>query len=198
MSAQEEGAHLYFEIARITPQILLQIYPQGFFPWYSEGEAIRCFNPATRCILYPPRLYIASRTVRYARALGYSSARDRDFRGVIDYCATVPRAGQTGTWITRELHHAFCQLHSMGWAHSFEVYRNNALCGGVYGLWMGDVFYGESMFSLSTQASLVALSNLCAFAQLHGIRVIDCQMETAHLIRHGAEMITRAEFMQLT
>lgn len=88
----EAGAHLYFELARITPQILLQIYPRGFFPWYSEGEAIRCFNPATRCILYPPRLYIASRTVRYARTLGYSSARDRDFRGVIDHCATIPRA----------------------------------------------------------------------------------------------------------
>lgn len=193
----DQDCNLYFEVSQLTPQLLLEIYPLGFFPWYTEGEPIYCFNPAVRCVLRPEQLRISARTARYTRQLQYSSARDSDFRGVLSHCATVKRDGQAGTWITAELHDAFCQLFEQGWAHSFEVYRNGSLCGGLYGLRIRDVFYGESMFSLSNQASIVALANLCSFAQIHGIRLIDCQIENPHLLRHGAELLSQRVFVGL-
>lgn len=191
---------VFFQLSgpsELTPQILLAMYPRGFFPWYSEGEPIRCFNPAMRCVLRPHRLRIAPRTVQYARQFRYSSAINSNFHGVIRHCATVARKGQDGTWITRELCDAFCRLSDMGYAHSFEVYRSGELCGGLYGLWIDTVFYGESMFSLSTHASLIALANLCSFAQLRGIRIIDCQIPSPHLLRHGAETLPRHTCMHL-
>ena len=203
---------LFFELERLTPQVLIAIYRRGFFPWYSEGEPIRCFNPAMRCILYPHKLHIASRTARYAHRFGYSSAIDSNFHAVIDHCAAAKRADQDGTWITPELRDCFCQLFDLGYAHSFEVYRtadesdhsdgrasilSPILCGGLYGLWIDDIFYGESMFHHSTHASLVAFANLCAFAQSRAIRVIDCQIPTSHLIAHGAERCPQDKFMRL-
>lgn len=192
-----QNHNLYFEVPQLTPQLLLEMYPHGFFPWYSEGEPIRCFNPAVRCVLHPERLQLSPRTNRYVRQLQYSSAFDSDFHGVISHCATAKRTGEEGTWITGELRDAFCDLFTQGWAHSFEIYRNGTLCGGLYGLWIGGIFYGESMFSLANQASIVALANLCSFARLNGIRLIDCQIENPHLLRHGAELLSQRKFLSL-
>jgi len=188
---------LFFELPAFDAKELVEIYRWGFFPWYSEGEPITCVNPPLRCILYPQKLHIASRTLRYIRKFGYSSRINGDFESVIHHCATVPRKSQDGTWITKALHHVFCELHTLHYAYSFEVYCNHTLSGGLYGLWIGNVFYGESMFSLTAHASLVALANLSAFASAHNIDIIDCQIPTPHLLAHGAEVVTRERFMQL-
>ena len=187
---------LSFELPELKEEILLAIYPRGFFPWYTEGEPITCVSPSVRCILYPSKMHVAVRTKRYTRQMQYASRINSDFTGVIHHCATVVRKEQ-GTWITAALHKVFLSLFEMGYAYSFEIYQEDTLCGGLYGLRINNIFYGESMFSLNKHASIVALANLCSFAQMHHIKLIDCQIANPHLLQHGAELVSRSEFITL-
>ena len=187
---------LSFELPELKTELLLAMYPRGFFPWYNEGEPIVCVSPPVRCVLYPSKIHIAARTKRYMRQMQYASRINSDFAGVVRHCATVARKEQ-GTWITAALYKVFLSLFEMGYAYSFEIYQQDTLCGGLYGLRINNIFYGESMFSLNKHASIVALANLCSFAQTHHINVIDCQIPSSHLLRHGAEVVSRNEFITL-
>jgi leucyl/phenylalanyl-tRNA--protein transferase len=177
----------------LQPERLLQAYRQGIFPWYSQGQPILWWNPAPRCVLLPSRVYASKRTRRRYNGGIYKLSIDRAFDEVIEACAQ-PREYESSTWITREMIDAYSLLHRMGHAHSLEVWRDGSLAGGIYGLHLGGMFFGESMFSRQTDASKIALIGLCRILEAHGFDLLDCQVGNPHLITMGAEDISRPEF----
>lgn len=180
----------------LSPQRLTSAYRRGIFPWYSPGDPILWWSPDPRTVLDPDRIHI-SRSLRKRlrqRALGVTL--DRDFSRVIQGCA-APRHAEGGTWIVPEMIAAYETLHRLGFAHSVEVWEGDALVGGLYGVAIGRVFYGESMFSLVSDASKVALVQLCQTLARWGFGLIDCQMRTEHLLSLGAEEVSRARFVVL-
>ncbi|MFP5344837.1 MAG: leucyl/phenylalanyl-tRNA--protein transferase [Gammaproteobacteria bacterium] len=178
----------------LSPARLIEAYRNGIFPWYSEGEPILWWSPDPRMVLFPERLHV-SRSLRKLLKQGrYNVTFDQAFASVIKQCAAL-REG--GTWITREMQHAYCRLHELGYAHSVECWRDKKLAGGLYGVALGRVFFGESMFSLEPNASKVALVRLVERLQHSGYRMLDCQVHSAHLQRLGAEDIPRVEFLRL-
>ncbi len=175
---------------------LLNAYRRGIFPWFSRGDPILWWAPDPRTVLYPNRIRVA-RSLRKAmrkRILGVTV--DQAFDAVITGCS-APRAGSEGTWLVPEMIAAYRRLHRQGLAHSVEVWRGNELVGGLYGVAIGRVFFGESMFSRLNDASKVALVHLCRTLDGWGFHLIDCQVLTGHLIRMGAEEVPRAEFVRL-
>lgn len=172
---------------------LLAAYRKGIFPWYSDGEPILWWTPDPRCVLFPEQVWLARRTRRRYNSGVYSVTADTAFRAVIDGCA-APRAGQSGTWITPALRAAFEALHAAGHAHSIEVWRQSELVGGIYGLALGRVFFGESMFSRSVDASKIALVALCRQLAAWSYALLDCQVTNPHLLSLGAVEIPRADF----
>ena len=175
---------------------LLAAYRQGIFPWYSEGEPILWWSPDPRLVLFPGEMKI-SRSLRKCLRHGDHQVRcDSAFAAVMDACA-APRAGGGGTWISSAMRTAYRRLHELGYAHSVEVWRGDLLCGGLYGVAIGAVFYGESMFSNMRDASKIALAHLCRHLERHAYAVIDCQMRTAHLASLGAREIPRSHFARL-
>jgi leucyl/phenylalanyl-tRNA--protein transferase len=171
-------------------------YSHGIFPWYSEGDPILWWSPDPRMVLFPGELKV-SRSLRKAVARGtYETRFDGDFRAVMEACA-APRDGQGGTWIVPEMVEAYTRLHALGLAHSVESWRDAELVGGLYGMALGDVFFGESMFSRAPDASKVALVKLVERLAARGCRVIDCQQATSHLASLGAREIPRAAFAKL-
>lgn len=180
--------------ADLSPERLVVAYRQGIFPWYSEGQPILWWSPDPRMVL-PVAEFRASRSLRKRVRAGIFETRiDTDFRAVIVACARTPRAGQDGTWIMPEMVDAYCELHRRGYAHSIESWRDDRLVGGLYGIALGRVFFGESMFAHETDASKVALAALVAQLQRLAVPLIDCQQETAHLATFGARPIPRARF----
>jgi leucyl/phenylalanyl-tRNA--protein transferase len=180
----------------LTPQRLIEAYSHGIFPWFSEGDPILWWSPDPRMVLFPGELKV-SRSLRKTVARGIFEARyDTAFREVMEQCA-APRAGQHGTWIIPEMIAAYTKLHHMGIAHSVESWRDGELAGGLYGVALGGVFFGESMFARAPDASKVALVNLVERLQANGYRVVDCQQATAHLASLGAREIPRKEFSKL-
>ncbi|RJQ48219.1 MAG: leucyl/phenylalanyl-tRNA--protein transferase [Gammaproteobacteria bacterium] len=178
----------------LSPARLMEAYRNGIFPWYSEGEPILWWSPGPRMVLFPERLHV-SRSLRKLLKQGrYNVTFDQDFASVIKQCAVL-REG--GTWITQEMQHAYCRLHELGYAHSVECWRDDKLAGGLYGVALGRVFFGESMFSLEPNASKVALVSLVERLQQWSYRMIDCQVHSTHLQRLGAEDIPRVEFLRL-
>jgi len=177
----------------LEPERLLRAYRQGIFPWYSEGQPILWWSPAPRCVIRPGRVHLSRRTRRRYNSGGYELSVDRAFERVIRGCA-APRADEDGTWITPEMIGAFCELHRLGHAHSLEVWRDGELAGGIYGLAIGAVFFGESMFSARTDGSKIALVALCRLIARHGFELLDVQVENPHLLRMGAELMPRAAF----
>ena len=180
----------------LSTRRLLNAYRHGIFPWYSQGEPILWWSPDPRLVLFPEHLRV-SRSLRKTLRRGlFRVTVDRDFRQVMRACA-APRDDGPGTWITAEMLDAYARLHDLGHAHSVEVWSDERLVGGLYGVAVGRVFFGESMFSRETDASKVALVHLVERLQAWGYHLIDCQIRTEHLIRLGAEEIPRARFVEL-
>ncbi|WP_373095911.1 leucyl/phenylalanyl-tRNA--protein transferase [Zhongshania sp.] len=172
---------------------LLNAYRHGIFPWYDESQPILWWSPQPRAVIFPERLYI-NRSLRKAlRRNDYEITLDRNFAGVLRGCAELSQK-RPGTWITDEMRRAYQALHDAGWAHSVEVWRDQKLIGGLYGVAIGRMFYGESMFSRETNASKIAFVHLCG--QLHewGYPLIDCQVGNDYLESMGAEEMDRASF----
>lgn len=180
----------------LSPGRLVEAYRQGIFPWFSQGDPILWWSPDPRMVLFPAELKL-SRSLRKVVERGAFEIRlDSAFRAVIEACA-APRAGHAGTWIVPEMVDAYERLHILGHAHSVEAWRAGELMGGLYGVALGKVFFGESMFARATDASKVALVNLVERLAREGYRVIDCQQATAHLASLGAREIPRKAFAQL-
>ena len=174
---------------------LLDAYQRGIFPWYSPGEPILWWSPDPRMVLLPQEFRISRSLRRSLRAGRFEVKLDSDFPAVIRGCAETPRAGQTGTWITPDMQHAYWTLFQLGIAHSVETWFGGKLVGGLYGLAIGRMFYGESMFSQVSEASKVAAAHLARFLEDEGFGMIDCQMNTPHLASLGAREIPRAVFL---
>ncbi|GHB04944.1 leucyl/phenylalanyl-tRNA--protein transferase [Modicisalibacter luteus] len=178
----------------LTPDWLLAAYRRGIFPWYSEGQPILWWSPDPRLVLFPAEVRVRRSLAKRMRNAGFKVTCDHDFDGVINACATS-RADAEGTWITAPMQQAYRQLHRLGHAHSIEVWRNERLVGGLYGISLGRMFFGESMFSVESDASKVALVHLTRYMQANGGGLIDCQMHTPHLVSLGARDIARNDFI---
>jgi leucyl/phenylalanyl-tRNA---protein transferase len=178
----------------LSPRRLIEAYRRGIFPWYSEGEPILWWSPDPRMVLVPGALKI-SRSLGKTLKRGHFEVRaDTAFRQVIQACAAMPRPGQRGTWITRQMVEAYCRLHELGAAHSVETWIDGELAGGLYGIALGRAFFGESMFARSSDASKIAFVHLVRQLERWEFGLIDCQMSTAHLASFGAIEIARSEF----
>ncbi len=180
----------------LTPERLVAAYRRGIFPWFSDGEPILWWSPDPRMVLFPHEFAPKRSLAKVLRNASYEVRLDTAFAAVIAACATAPRAGQPGTWITTEMQAAYRQLHGLGYAHSIETWIDGQLAGGLYGIAIGCAFYGESMFTRVTDASKIALAHLCVYLRQHGFGIIDCQMETKHLASLGARPIPRHEFVR--
>ncbi|MGQ0428893.1 MAG: leucyl/phenylalanyl-tRNA--protein transferase [Gammaproteobacteria bacterium] len=177
----------------LTPEWLIHAYCQGVFPWFSAEQPILWWAPDPRAVLLPAE-FRASRSLRRSiRKRGYETRIDTAFESVIAACAG-PRRGNAGTWITREMHAAYVDLHRRGLAHSIETWRARQLVGGLYGIAIGRVFFGESMFTRETDASKVALARLVAECAARRVPLIDCQMPSPHLASLGSRNLPRAQF----
>ena len=180
----------------LTPKRVLDAYTQGIFPWFSEGDPVLWWSPDPRMVLFPEELKV-SRSLRKTLAHDVYEVRvDTAFRTVMEECA-APRDGQGGTWIVPEMVETYTRLHEMGFAHSVESWQGGELMGGLYGMAIGKVFFGESMFARAADASKVALARLVERLRANDFRVIDCQQATRHLASLGAREIPRAAFAQL-
>lgn len=194
--ALDEPAGLLAAGGDLSPPRLLAAYSRGIFPWYSPGQPVLWWSPDPRAVLFPEEFRCTRSLAKTLRNRGFANAMDRDFQGVIDGCA-APRASSLGTWITREMRAAYLELHRQGYAHSFETYLGGALVGGLYGVRLGGVFFGESMFSRERDASKAALAQLVHFARRESIAVIDCQLPSRHLQSLGSRLIPRRQFQAL-
>ncbi len=181
-----------------TPQRLAEAYSHGIFPWYSEGQPVLWWSPDPRMVLLTPEFRLSRslrKTVRRFAADQRCELRiDSAFRRVITACAQTPRDGQDGTWIVPEMIEAYCEWHALGHAHSVETWIDGELVGGLYGIGLGRMFFGESMFAHRTDASKIAFAALVCFCRAHGVPMIDCQQHTSHLASMGARELRRAEF----
>jgi len=182
--------------ADLSPERLVAAYRRGIFPWYSEGQPILWWSPDPRMVLYVRDFRISRSLRRRVRRRDFEVRVDTAFRAVMEGCAASPREGQNGTWITSTMIDAYCELHRRGIAHSVESWQDGVLCGGLYGLALGKVFFGESMFARTTDASKVALVHLVALLQRLDVPLIDCQQETAHLGTFGARPVPRTRFAE--
>ena len=179
----------------LHPERLLLAYKQGIFPWYSEGEPILWWSPDPRLVLFPEELNVSRSLRKTIRKSIYTITFDRAFEHVIQACANVRLDKSEGTWITLDMQNAYCRLHELGFAHSVECWHESNLVGGLYGVSLGRVFFGESMFSTMNDASKVCLVSLVAFMLENHFTIIDCQVATDHLIRMGARTIPRRDFL---
>lgn len=178
----------------LSPNTLIEAYSKGLFPW-EDIDPVPWFSPDPRCILFP-RDFHAQRSLRkLARTGRYRITADACFASVMRGCATAPRPGQRGTWIGERMIDAFYALHRRGVGHSIEVWRDDELVGGLYGLALGRAFFGESMFSLAPSASKLAMWGLCRQLDAWGFHFIDCQERTPHLERLGAVTLSRAAYL---
>ncbi len=181
---------------------LLAAYRAGIFPWYGEGQPLLWWSPDPRCVIVPNRFRIPHTVRKELRKSSFVSTVDLAFREVMTACAEAPRPDQDGTWITPEMVDAYAELHKCGVAHSVEVWEPdaeggpNVLVGGLYGVALGRAFFGESMFHRRANASKLALVLLVEWLRERRCQIIDCQMQTAHIMRYGAECIPRHDFLQ--
>ena len=182
---------------RLTPELVIQAYQQGIFPWYSDDQPVLWWSPNPRCVLYPEKFHISRSFKRRLNNNPFEMKTDTAFRETMLACA-APRtkdkeADEAGTWITQKMLDVYCQLHAAGIAHSIECWHNGELVGGMYGLALGDVFFGESMFSKMKDASKVAMYHLCSRIKPS---LVDAQVYSEHLATLGAEEIDRADFIE--
>ncbi len=177
----------------LTPEWLVHAYRRGVFPWFSAEQPILWWAPDPRAVLLPGEFHVSRSLSRSIRKRGFETRIDTAFDAVLTACAG-PRRGVGGTWITREMHEAYGALHRRGLAHSFETWQGGRLVGGLYGVGLGRVFFGESMFTHVTDASKVALSRLVVECRRHGVPLIDCQMQSPHLTSLGSRNLPRTAF----
>ena len=179
-------------------QRLTEAYSKGVFPWYSEGQPVLWWSPDPRMVLLTDEFKLSrslrKTVLRFMRSPGCEVRIDSAFRRVIGACAGTPREGQNGTWIVPEMVEAYTAWHAQGRVHSFETWIDGELVGGLYGVSLGRMFFGESMFSRRTDASKIALAALVCFCRAHGMPMIDCQQQTGHLASMGARELPRAAF----
>ncbi len=178
----------------LSPHRLLKAYRLGIFPWYSVGQPILWWSPDPRAVLYPPSLHISRSLAKTLRKGEYTVSFDHAFAEVIRQCAQ-PRADGGGTWLTEEMIDAYCHLHRLGHAHSVETWHQGTLVGGLYGIAIGQVYFGESMFSRRRDASKVAFAQAVIQLRECGYRLIDCQVASNHLSQFGATLVPRREFI---
>jgi len=181
----------------LTPRRLLEAYRAGIFPWYQEDQPVLWHSPDPRMVLRPSELSVNRSLRKVLRRSPFELRMDTAFDLVIRACARVPRGGQDGTWITREMIDAYRELHRLGHVHSVEAWDGEDLVGGLYGVAIGGVFCGESMFARESDASKVAFVYLVRQLERWGFQLIDCQVYTEHLERFGAVEIRRADFLAL-
>jgi leucyl/phenylalanyl-tRNA--protein transferase len=180
----------------LSPERLLAAYAEGIFPWYDERSPILWWSPDPRLVLYPEELHVSRRLARTVRQDRFRVTSDAAFADVIRRCAAHARPGQRGTWITDEMIEAYVALHRLGFAHSFESWDGDALAGGLYGVSLGAAFFGESMFADRNDASKVAFVRAVEWLRERGIRIVDCQVRTDHLVSLGAREVPREEFLE--
>ncbi len=176
---------------------LLLAYSNGIFPWYSQGEPIMWWSPDPRMVLFPDEFRLSDSLRRTCKSGVFQTTINNCFRKVLENCSTVPRKGQEGTWLTSEMKRAYLRLHKAGYALSFETFSNGELVGGLYGVNIGNTFFGESMFHLAANASKVAFVRFIKWCTEKNIRLIDVQQNTIHLASLGAREIPRSEFLKL-
>ena len=182
----------------LRPERLLEAYRQGIFPWYSEGQPILWWSPDPRAVLFPADIRVSRSLRKTLRSGRFRVTFDENFRGVVTACAGPrPQYPEGGTWITGAMHEAYSVLHRRGHAHSVEIWHEQALVGGLYGVTLGGAFFGESMFSRETDASKVALVYLARQLERWNYALIDCQLPSDHLIRLGAKSLARRDFLDL-
>lgn len=174
---------------------LIDAYSHGIFPWFSPGQPVLWWSPDPRMVLFPDELKVSRSLVKVLRNRDYEVRADTCFRAVMQACAE-PRPAQDGTWITQEMIDAYCALHEQGVAHSVETWIDGELAGGLYGVALGRMFFGESMFTRAADASKIALVHLSRQLKRWHFGMIDCQVHTSHLGSFGARQIPRADFMQ--
>ncbi|MGB7528809.1 leucyl/phenylalanyl-tRNA--protein transferase [Sphingobacterium cellulitidis] len=173
---------------------LLLAYENGIFPWYNEENPILWFAPLERFVLVPNKIKLSKSMKQIMKSNKFKITIDQDFKSVIENCASMPRKDQDGTWIIADMQEAYIRLHEAGYAHSIEVWQDQKLVGGLYGVQVGKVFCGESMFSKVSNASKIALIYL---AQNFGLSLIDCQIPSDHLSSMGAETISQSEYLTI-
>jgi leucyl/phenylalanyl-tRNA--protein transferase len=179
----------------LSVERLLLAYKKGIFPWYSDEEPILWWSPDPRLVLYPDEFKASKSLAKIIRQGVYRVTMDTAFEQVISACAQTRLVDGTGTWITKEMKTAYCRLHKLGYAHSVEAWREDQLAGGLYGVSLGRVFFGESMFSAMSNASKVCLVNLIRYLKEQCFDIIDCQVSTEHLLSMGAHNIPRDQFL---
>lgn len=181
--------------ADLSPARILVAYRHGIFPWGTVERQPLWYSPDPRMVLFPAEFRLTASLRKTLRARRYEVRLDSDFAAVIGACATAPRPGQDGTWISPDMMDAYIRLHELGWAHSVEVYAEGNLTGGLYGLGIGRMFYGESMFSRRSNASKIAFAHLVRYLLAHDFGMVDCQMRTEHLASLGGREIPRDDFL---
>lgn len=180
----------------LSPARLLNAYRQGIFPWYSDGQPILWWSPDPRAVLYPDEFRTSRSLRKRLRQRPFRVTFDSAFAEVIEACS-APRSGADGTWITTEMKQAYLQLYRIGFAHSVECWDGEELVGGLYGVSMGKVFFGESMFSRRSDASKIGFAHLIEQLKAWGFALIDCQVHSGHLASLGAEDVPREQFLEL-
>lgn len=175
---------------------LLLAYSEGIFPWYNDPP-ILWWSPDPRFVIFPDELKVSSSMKQVLKKGIFTFTINKDFPGVISGCKQASRNGQDGTWISRDVEKAYISLHEAGYAHSVECWQNDELVGGFYGIWLGDCFFGESMFARVSNASKAAFITFVRHAAAQGLVMIDCQVYTDHLASLGARMIPREEFLTI-
>jgi leucyl/phenylalanyl-tRNA---protein transferase len=194
--ALDEPSGLLAAGGDLSPARLLAAYQRGIFPWYSPGQPVLWWSPDPRAVLFPEEFNCSRSLGKTLRNSGFEVVIDRDFGAIMDACA-APRPHAPGTWITSEMRSAYLRLHRLGLAHSFETWRHGELAGGLYGVRLGEVFFGESMFSRERDASKVALAHLVKVCLRNSVAVIDCQLPSPHLESLGSRTIPRLQFQAL-
>ena len=180
----------------LNPLRILEAYKNGIFPWFNDDDNLMWWSPDPRMILYPEKIKISKSFKSFLKKKEYRVSFNENFEDVIESCSNIKRVNQKGTWITNGLKQSFIKLHQMGYAHSVEVWQNGVIIGGLYGLDLGNIFCGESMFSIKSNASKVGLYFLCQELKLNNYRFIDCQVPSQHLRTLGAVEISRDNFLK--
>lgn len=181
----------------LSPIRILTAYANGIFPWFSDKDPILWWSPNPRCISLPSKFKPSKSLKQFIKKATFKVKFDTDFKSVIRNCAKVKRNDADGTWITEEVENAYFELHRLGYAHSVETYLNDLLVGGLYGVAIGKVFLGESMFFTHSNASKIAFYTLIEFLKKYNFEIIDNQMTTPHLLSLGAEEISREKFIEI-
>ncbi|MBU2900936.1 leucyl/phenylalanyl-tRNA--protein transferase [Maribacter dokdonensis] len=181
----------------LSPERLLLAYQNGIFPWFDNDSIILWWSPDPRMVLFPNEIKVSKSMKKVIRNKQFRLTKNTCFEKVLEYCSSVPREGQDGTWITEAMKTAYIKLHKNGIAQSYEVWEEDKLVGGLYGVDLGHVFCGESMFSLTSNASKFAFIKLAEELILNEYKVIDCQLHTDHLASMGAKEIARKDFMAI-